>query len=309
MPTVATMLMLDRLAQRRSDEAFIKSQIESPAARVLLFADLKPVVRSNADRTESKIAWFSPAELAEFKLPVADALFLGTDANSVPHFALAVTEHRTRHVPGAVEKLRPIVDLRSLAMQGSMPPEELSLCGMARALAQWHENARHCGHCGGQTRVKDGGWKRRCWACGLEWFPRVDPVVIMLITDGERCLLAHEHRYGDKMYSSLAGFIEPGEDIAHAVRREVFEETGIKVGEVTFQDSQPWPFPHSLMLGCIGRAETTELTVDTTELADARWFTRAEARQMLDRTHPDGLHVPGKQAIANLLIRRFVDGT
>jgi NAD+ diphosphatase len=309
MPTVATMLMLDRLAQKRSDEAFIKSQLDSPAARVLLFADLKPVVRSNADRTESKIAWFSPAELAEFKLPVTDALFLGSDANSVPHFALAVTEHRTRHVPGAVEKLRPIVDLRSLAMQGSMPPEELSLCGMARALAQWHENARHCGHCGGQTRVKDGGWKRRCWACGLEWFPRVDPVVIMLITDGERCLLAHEHRYGDKMYSSLAGFIEPGEDITHAVRREVFEETGIKVGEVTFQDSQPWPFPHSLMLGCIGRAETTELTVDTTELADARWFSRAEARQMLDRTHPDGLHVPGKQAIANLLIRRFVDGT
>jgi NAD+ diphosphatase len=309
MPTVASMLVLDRLAQKRSDEAFIKSQLESPKARVLLFADLKPVVRSNADRTESKLAWFSPAELAEFKLPVADALFLGCDANAVPHFALAVTEHRTRHVPGAVERLRPIVDLRSLAMQGSMAPDELSLCGMARALAQWHENARHCGHCGGQTRVKDGGWKRRCWACGLEWFPRVDPVVIMLITDGERCLLAHEHRYGDKMYSALAGFIEPGEDVAHAVRREVFEETGVKVGDVTFKSSQPWPFPHSLMLGCVGRAETTELTVDTSELAEARWFSRSEARQMLDRTHPDGLHVPGKQAIANLLVRGFVDGT
>jgi NAD+ diphosphatase len=309
MPTVASMLLLDRVAQKRSDEAFIKSQLESPKARVLLLADLKPVVRSNADRTESKLAWFSPTELAEFKLPVADALFLGCDANSVPHFALAVTEHRTSHVPGAVEKLRPIVDLRSLAMQGSMAPDELSLCGMARALAQWHENARHCGHCGGQTRVKDGGWKRRCWACGLEWFPRVDPVVIMLITDGERCLLAHEHRYGDKMYSALAGFIEPGEDVAHAVRREVFEETGVRVGDVTFQGSQPWPFPHSLMLGCIGRAETTELTVDTSELAEARWFSRSEARQMLDRTHPDGLHVPGKQAIANLLVRRFVDGT
>jgi NAD+ diphosphatase len=111
--------------------------------------------------------------------------------------------------PGAIEKLRPIVDLRSLAMQGIMPPEELSLCGQARALAQWHENARCCGHCGGTTLVKDGGWRRKCWACGLEWFPRTDPVVIMLISDGERCLLAHEHRYGDKMYSALAGFIEP----------------------------------------------------------------------------------------------------
>jgi NAD+ diphosphatase len=307
MPTVATMLMLDRLAQKRSDEAFIKSQLELPSARILLFADLKPVVRSNAERTVSMLAWFSPAELAEFKLPVAESLFLGADKTGAPHFALAVTEHRTRHVPGAVEKLRPIVDLRSLAMQGSMPPDELSLCGMARALAQWHENARHCGHCGGQTRVKDGGWKRRCWACGMEWFPRVDPVAIMLITDGERCLLAHEHRYGDKMFSALAGFVEPGEDIAHAVRREVFEETGVKVGEVTFKESQPWPFPHSLMLGCLGRAETTELTIDTTELADARWFSRAEARQMLERTHPDGLHVPGEQAIANVLIRSFVE--
>ena len=93
-------------------------------------------------------------------------------------------------------------------MQGIMSPEELSLCGQARALAQWHENARCCGHCGGTTLVKDGGWRRKCWACGLEWFPRTDPVVIMLITDGERCLLAHEHRYGDKMYSALAGFID-----------------------------------------------------------------------------------------------------
>jgi NAD+ diphosphatase len=303
------MLVLDRLSQKRGEEAFIKAQLGSPGARILLLADLKPVVRSNADRSMSRLAWFSPAELTEFKLPVAEAFFLGVDKAAVPHFALAVTEHRTRHVPGAVENLRPIVDLRSLAMQGAMPPEELSLCGMARALAQWHENARHCGHCGGQTRVKDGGWKRRCWACGQEWFPRVDPVVIMLITDGQRCLLAHEHRYGDKMYSALAGFIEPGEDIAHAVRREVLEETGIKVGDVSYHASQPWPFPHSLMLGCVGKAETTDLVIDTTELADARWFSRAEARQMLDRTHPEGLHVPGKQAIANVLITDFVDAT
>ena len=272
-----------------------------------LLADLKPVIRSNAQRTEAKLAWFSHAELTEFGLPSAEALFLGVDKASNAHFALAVTEHRTRNVPGAIEKLRPIVDLRSLAMQGIMSPEELSLCGQARALAQWHENARCCGHCGGTTLVKDGGWKRKCWACGLEWFPRTDPVVIMLVTDGSRCLLAHEHRYGDKMFSALAGFIEPGEDIEHAVRREVFEETGVKVGEVKFHSSQPWPFPHSLMLGCIGQAETTELVIDTVEIAEARWFTRSDARLMLERRHPDGLTVPGKQAIANTLIASFVD--
>ena len=225
------------------------------------------------------------------------------------HFAVAVTEHRTRHVPGAIEKLRPIVDLRSLAMQGIMSPEELSLCGQARALAQWHENARCCGHCGGTTLVKDGGWRRKCWACGLEWFPRTDPVVIMLITDGERCLLAHEHRYGDKMYSALAGFIEPGEDIEHAVRREVLEETNIKVGEVKYHSSQPWPFPHSLMLGCIGPGARPPRSPSTAARSPKRAGSRAsDARLMLERRHPEGLTVPGKQAIANALITSFVDG-
>jgi NAD+ diphosphatase len=306
MPTVGATLMLDRLALKRSDADFIKSRQNAPGTRFLLLADLKPVIRSNPERTAARLAWFSLDELVEFRLPVEEALFLGVDDASNGHFALAVTEHRTRNVPGAVEKLRPIVDLRSLAMQGVMSPEELSLCGQARALAQWHENARCCGRCGGLTLVKDGGWRRKCWACKTEWFPRTDPVVIMLITDGTRCLLAHEHRYADKMYSALAGYIEPGEDVEHAVRREVLEETSIRVGEVKYHSSQPWPFPHSLMIGCIGRAETTEIGIDSGEIAEARWFTRDDARAMLDRRHPEGLHVPGKQAIANALITSFV---
>jgi NAD+ diphosphatase len=307
MPTVGSTTILDRLGPKRSDAEFIKSMLAAPGSRFLLLADLKPVIRSNAERTSANLAWFSGEELAQFGLPIADALFLGVDAAGHGHFAISVTEHRTRNVPGAVEKLRPIVDLRSLAMQGAMSPAELSLCGQARALAQWHENARCCGHCGGTTLVKDGGWRRKCWACGLDWFPRTDPVVIMLISDGQRCLLAHEHRYGDKMFSALAGFIEPGEDIEHAVRREVLEETGIRVGEVRFHSSQPWPFPHSLMLGCMGRAQTAEITVDTTEIAEARWFSRQEARLMLERRHPQGLTVPGKHAIANTLITSFVE--
>src|SRR3990172_1295012 len=220
MPTVGATLMLDRLGPKRSDAGVLKSKQEAPGARYLVLADLKPLIRSNPERTTARLAWFSGGELAEFGLPTAEALFLGVDKEGNGHFAVAVTEHRTRHVPGAIEQLGPLVDLRSLAMQGIMSPEELSLCGQARALAQWHENAKCCGHCGGQTQVKDGGWRRKCWACGLEWFPRTDPVVIMLVTDGDRCLLAHEHRYADKMFSALAGFIEPGEDIEHAVRRE-----------------------------------------------------------------------------------------
>jgi NAD+ diphosphatase len=306
MPTVGATTMLDWLAHKRGDDEFVKSKLKEPGTRILLLADLKPVIRSNPERTTAKLAWFSPEEIAGFGLPVAESLFLGVDGAGTGYFALAVNEHRTRHVPGAVEKLRPIVDLRSLAMQGAMSPEELSLCGQARALAQWHENARCCGRCGGVTLVKDAGWRRSCWACKTEWFPRTDPVVIMLVTDGDRCLLAHEKRYSEKMYSALAGFIEPGEDIEHAVRREVREETTIVVGEVTYHSSQPWPFPHSLMIGCLGRAETTDIVIDSGELADARWFSRMDARLMLERRHPEGLHVPGPQAIANALIGHFV---
>jgi NAD+ diphosphatase len=130
----------------------------------------------------------------------------------------------------------------------------------------------------------------------------------MLITDGERCIMAHEHRYAEKMYSTLAGFLEPGEDIEHAVRREVFEETAIKVGRVVYHSSQPWPFPHSLMIGCIGYAENTDIQVDTNELAEARWFSRDVARSMLDGTHPQGLNAPRPHAIAHALLSSFVDG-
>lgn len=308
MPTVAATTLLDRAGPRRSDEAWLKSHTADPAARFLMLVDLKPVIAAGADRNVSTLRWLTGSDVAALGLPTGDALFLGIGSDQVAHFALSVTDHLARATPGAINFLRPAVDLRSLAMQGALTPEELSLAGQARALAQWHENARCCGRCGSTLLVKDGGWRRKCWGCGLDWFPRTDPVVIMLITDGERCILAHEHRYAEKMYSTLAGFLEPGEDIEHAVRREVLEETAIKVGRVQYHSSQPWPFPHSLMLGCIGHAETTDIQVDKNELAEARWFSRDEARMMLEGTHPEGLTAPGKHAIAHVLVRSFVEG-
>lgn len=307
MPTVAATTMLDRAGPRRCDEAWLKAHAIDPAARFLMLVDLKPVIASSPDRPDSSLRWLSSADVASLALPAGDVLFLGIGADGAPHFALPITDHLVRATPGALSFLRPAVDLRSLAMQGALTPEELSLAGQARALAQWHENARCCGRCGSTLLTKDGGWRKKCWGCGLDWFPRTDPVVIMLITDGERCILAHEHRYVDKMYSTLAGFLEPGEDIEHAVRREVLEETSIRVGRVVYHSSQPWPFPHSLMLGCVGYAETTEILIDKNELAEARWFSREEAVMMLEHRHPEGLTAPLGHAIAHALIASFVE--
>jgi NAD+ diphosphatase len=232
-----------------------------------------------------------------------EIVFLGL-LHDAPRFGIGVD-------PAAIEALKAradlkFIDLRTIAVQGEVDTVHVPPLAEAKAILGWHARHRFCPNCGAATVVVQAGWRRDCPVCEAEHFPRTDPVVIMLITDGHRCLLAHEHRYGDKMYSTLAGFIEPGEDIAHAVRREVLEETNIRVGEVTYHSSQPWPFPHSLMLGCIGRAETTEITIDSGEIAEARWFTRRDAQLMLERRHPEGLSVPGRHAIANALIESFV---
>lgn len=308
--TLGASTLLDRLSHKRCDAEFIALLRSAPAARFLVLVGLKPVIQSSDARDVAAVRWFTLADLATLDLPAADAIFLGVDRQTgAGHFALAVTEHRANRAPRATELLRPLVDLRTIATQGVMSPEEVSLVGKARSLAAWHDTARCCGHCGGVTTIKDGGWRRKCWACGHEWFPRIDPVAIMLVTDGERCVLGHEHRFPERMFSTIAGYIEPGEDLEHAVRRETLEEIGIEVTEVRFLATQPWPFPHTLMIGCVGFAAHAALRIDTTELAEARWFDRDACRQMLDRTHPEGLWVPGRQAIAHSLIRAFIDRT
>lgn len=305
-PTITASTFLDRLSHKRHDEAYLQSLHKAEGTRFLVLVDGKPVIHSNEERTVASIRWFHREDLARLGLPVGDALFLGIARTTVVgHFAVAATEHWVRHARDAGDVLSPFVDLRSLAAQGIMSSDELSLIGQAKALAAWHDNARCCGHCGGTTHIKDGGWKRKCWACGQEWFPRVDPVAIMLITDGVRCVLAHEPRFPERMYSTLAGFVEPGEDIECTVRREVREEVGLDVDEVRFHMTQPWPYQHSLMIGCFGTVRPGQITVDRNELDDARWFTRADVRQMLEGRHPEGLWVPGRQAIAHALITAF----
>jgi NAD+ diphosphatase len=213
----------------------------------------------------------------------------------------------------AVEKLMTrddvdVSELRGMAMSGAVPPDQLSAIAMAKSMVTWHQRHGFCANCGQRTAMKEGGWKRDCPSCKAEHFPRTDPVVIMLVTHGDKCLLGRQSRFMTGMYSCLAGFVEAAETIEDAVRREVFEESGIRCTDVGYYMTQPWPYPSSLMIGCTARATNEDIVVDRVELEDARWFSRDEARQMITRTHPDGLAGPHPFAIAHHLVSRWVYG-
>jgi NAD+ diphosphatase len=201
-----------------------------------------------------------------------------------------------------------VSDLRGMATQGVVPPDQLSAIAMAKSMVNWHQRHGYCANCGQRTAMKEGGWKRECPSCKAEHFPRTDPVVIMLVTLGDKCLLGRAPRFLPGMYSCLAGFVEAAETIEDAVRREVFEEAGIRCTDVNYYMTQPWPYPSSLMIGCTARATNEDIVVDRTELEDARWFDRDETRLMLTRQHPDGLAGPHPFAIAHHLLGRWVHG-
>jgi NAD+ diphosphatase len=198
------------------------------------------------------------------------------------------------------------IDLRSIAMQGLVPPPELGLLAEAKALMNWHQRHRFCPNCGAPSRPSVSGFRRDCPSCNTQHFPRTDPVAIMLPVRGDRCLLGRSARFASRVYSALAGFIEHGETIEAAVRREIKEEAGVTCGRVTYLASQPWPFPMSLMIGCHAEALTDEIIIDREELEDARWFSRAECASILAGTHPE-VACPAPFAIAHWLIRAFVE--
>lgn len=303
------MLALDRQSAKRVDDAYLDQQLSDPASRFIVLVDAKPVIRSSADRTAASLATFTRHELPGGPPHLDDVLFLGLrhDTGAALLARMIPAEEASRLDPGGT-MLAPAVDLRSLAMQGVLEPEELATAATAAALVNWHGETRYCGRCGNPTLPREGGWSRHCSACQSRQFPRTDPVVIMLVTAGDRCVLARQPAFPEGMMSALAGFLEPGETIEAAVRRETLEEIGIKAAAVHYQASQPWPFPHSLMIGCVAEGTYASLGPDPDELEFARWFTRAEVRQLLSGNHPDGLWVPGPHAIARWLIAHFAIG-
>lgn len=287
---------LDRAANRRADAAWIEQALHSSGA---LFV---PVWRSRnlmqgVEARHPEAVYLSAEAAAALRMAGGPWAFLGLREDT-PLFALDVS---AADEPGLPPALGVFEDLR--AVPGLLPPADASVLAHARGLMHWRLRHRFCGVCGDACEPKSAGNVMRCTACGAEHFPRTDPAVIMLVARGDRVLLGHSQRFPRAtMYSTLAGFVEPGESLEEAVAREVQEETGVSVGAVHYHSSQPWPFPASIMLGFYAEGLTDEITIDPDELRDARWFSRAEIRD--HEAH--GFHLPRGDSIARRLIEDWV---
>ena len=291
--------ILDRAAHLRSDEAKLLAMESHAEARAYVVYRDSLVVRREAAGTR---ALLSIAEALKFGANPG-TIFLGL-RDGAPVFGMGIS-------PAAVEQLltrddATVTELRGMAMHGAVPPSQLSAIAMAKSLVNWHQRHGYCANCGNRTALREGGWKRDCPSCKAEHFPRTDPVVIMLVSSGDKVLLGRQKHFLPGMYSCLAGFVEAAETIEDAVRREILEESGIRCTDVQYYMTQPWPYPSSLMVGCTARALNEDIVVDRTELEDARWFDRAEATLMIRREHPQGLAGPHPFAIAHHLLGRWV---
>ena len=296
---------LNRHSDKRDDHAFVEHLRSDPAARFLVFDGDVPLLKRGSEHDP----WFAASETTAFGEPLL-SVFLGEDTDGSGRFALVITldpalNPAPDHPMPATGYER--IDLRSLALQDLVAAGTLGILAEAKSMLDWHRRHSFCANCGSASRVTNAGWQRLCDVCGTRHFPRVDPVVIMLVIDGERCLLGRQRHFAPGMYSALAGFVEPGETAEDAVRREVMEEARVKCAQVVYFASQPWPFPSSLMIGCFAQAIDTDIVVDTNELEDARWFSRQEVAAMLAGTHADGLSMPKPFAIAHHLLRAYVE--
>jgi NAD+ diphosphatase len=265
--------------------------------------ELKPLVR---DRSAVELDWQPVAPWRGAIDAGATLILLGIGDDKRAHFALDASA-----APMLAGTETETVDVRALA--ASIPGGEAAILAEARSLLDWHARHGFCAQCGTASLIDSAGWGRRCPNCRAHHYPRVDPVVIMLAVKGERCLLGRGRRRVGTRFSCLAGYMEPGETIEEAVRREVLEESGIRIGRVRYLASQPWPFPSTLMMGLLAEALSEEISIDPEEIAEARWFEREEVRAMVERSRSDE-QIPGVTtlppplAIGHQLARRWAFG-
>lgn len=278
---------LDRADRVRHEPALLAAAEADPRARLLVLHGLDPEL-DEADR----LVWTS------LDAAPGERLFLGFD-EGVPLFAAAAPHGQ------------PFPGVRSpalFAMLDRFHAEDAALYAAARSLVDWHGRHGFCAVCAAPTTIFRAGWARSCPNCHAEHFPRVDPVVIMLAELGDKVLLGRQPPWPPGRYSALAGFLEVGESIEEAVRREILEEAGVRVGAVRYVASQPWPFPSSLMIACIGEAEDDAITIDVHELEDARWFSRDDVRRALARDPDAPFGAPPPYAIAHTLLTAWFEG-
>ncbi len=299
---------LDRAAHLRGDAAGLASAMQT--GRVLALWHGKPLVLGG-----DQLGWLSPdsAVLQDAGPP----LFLGLDNGravfacdisawvppaGTPTPAAGFLDATLQRHPCLTDDYA-FAELRGI--MASLSPREAELVATAKALAQWHKTHGFCAACGASSEIAMAGWQRTCPACGAHHFPRTDPVVIMLVTHRNNLLIGRSPQWPEGMYSLLAGFVEPGEPLEAAVRREVLEETGIHTGNVRYLASQPWPFPASLMFGCAAEATSTKITIDPAELDDAVWISREDMVTVMAGLHPR-IKPARKGAIAHFLITNWL---
>jgi NAD+ diphosphatase len=286
---------IDRGSERRRDDTYLSIRLTATTTRFI------PVWRQRnlvLQGPQPAPVYLAAAALEEY---AGERVYLGTVADT-SYFAVRLSDHDEAALT-ALASHGQFSDLR--AVGASMERRDGGLLAYARGLIHWHDRHRFCGVCGAPTQAESAGHVRKCTNpdCGAEHFPRTDPAVIMLVIDGDRCLLAWSRRWDVPFFSTLAGFVEPGESLEDAVIREVKEETGIDSDNVQYHSSQPWPFPASIMLGFYAQARSTAITVDPDEIREARWFTRAQLSTQHD---PAQFRLPRVDSIARRLIDDWI---
>ena len=277
---------LDRADHVRADPEALADHMGC-RARLLALDGMVPAIDDGG-----RLAWGTLADAPDD----AELVFLGLDEGRA---CFAVVPPRGDASPR-------MANPQLWSLMASLAPEDLALYGGARSVVDWHARHRFCAACGEATTLAKGGWQRDCGACGAQHFPRTDPVTIMLVEHGGRLMLGRGLGWPEGRFSALAGFVEPGESIEEAVAREVLEESGVRVRDVTYVASQPWPFPSQLMIGCHSYADDDALTIDETEMAEVRWFTRNEVEAALAGDADAPFLAPPPHAIAHHLLRWWI---
>jgi NAD+ diphosphatase len=297
---------LNRASEKRLEAKWIESRLRDPSSLIFPMWRLEPFLLGPENSAPPiQLGLLKPGLTDVLAADQAPCIFLGLDGDRAI-FALDISAADNPAKEGPLAGLGFFRDARAAGQMVSI--KDAAIMAQAKALIDWHQRHGFCPKCGAPTRLMDAGYRRLCDKCNSEHFPRVDPVVIMLATDGDACLVGRGKLFPQGMFSALAGFIEPGETIEEAVQRELMEEASVKVGEVSYWATQPWPFPSSLMIGCFAKATSRDVKVDQTELAEVRWIERRVARELIEGKRVDGIMVPPPIAIAHHLIKAFALG-